>query len=189
MRNALRLPVFVLLVIGAMACPVHAVPAYLTAFETAYPDAAGSRIDSCNLCHSAVPQRNPYGTAFGNAGRTFPPIEPLDSDGDGATNLEEILALTFPGDPGDAPPPLPSPTPTETPILASPTPTATVGAGACAGDCNGDGFVTIDELLKAVNIALGTVGAEVCPTVDRNGDGVVTIDELVLAVSAALNGC
>lgn len=57
------------------------------------------------------------------------------------------------------------------------------------GDCNGNSAVTIDELLKAVNIALGTVGVNVCLPVDRNGNGGVTIDELVLAVSAALNGC
>jgi hypothetical protein len=37
---------------------------------------------------------------------------------------------------------------------ASPTPTATPFAG-CVGDCNGNGVVTIDELIRAVGISLG----------------------------------
>jgi hypothetical protein len=69
-----------------------------------------------------------------------------------------------------------------------------IGAGAgsfrirCVGDCNGEGRVTVDELVRGVNLALGTPTAE-CPAFDRNGDGLVTIDELVRAVNSALNGC
>jgi hypothetical protein len=59
----------------------------------------------------------------------------------------------------------------------------------CAGDCDGDGAVTIDELLRGVNIALGTVGVDECPSFDGNGDGTVTVDELLTAVNHALNGC
>lgn len=66
------------------------------------------------------------------------------------------------------------------------------GAGAirnrCVGDCNRDGRVTVDELVRGVNLALGAPTAE-CPTFDRNADGLVTIDELVGAVNSALNGC
>jgi hypothetical protein len=49
--------------------------------------------------------------------------------------------------------------------------------------------VTIDELIKGVNIALGALPLEACPPFDRNEDGAVTVDELVAAVSNALYGC
>jgi len=60
---------------------------------------------------------------------------------------------------------------------------------ACVGDCSGDGFVTIDELIAGVNIALGTASVDTCPSFDTSGDGAVTIDELLKAVTAALGGC
>lgn len=70
--------------------------------------------------------------------------------------------------------------------------TATTFAAAsipsCAGDCNHDGAVTVDELLTAVNIALNGDPAA-CPSCDANGDGIVTVDELVTAVGFALGGC
>jgi hypothetical protein len=62
-------------------------------------------------------------------------------------------------------------------------------AAGCIGDCESDGNVTIDELLRAVNIALGTLAIDLCPAIDRNGDGRAGIDELVAAVNAALTGC
>lgn len=60
---------------------------------------------------------------------------------------------------------------------------------ACAGDCNGDDRITIDELVRAVNIALGTNPVSDCTSLDINGDGRVSIDELVRAVNGALAGC
>jgi hypothetical protein len=60
---------------------------------------------------------------------------------------------------------------------------------ACVGDCGGDGAVTVDELVVAVTIALGSAGSERCTAVDVNADGAVTIDEIVGAVKAALEGC
>jgi len=167
------------------ARPAHAVPAHLRSFEAAYPAAVGSRIDTCSLCHSSGSARNTYGAAYKNAGHQFAPIEADDSDGDGFTNLEEIVALTFPGNASDPPAPQASPTPTVTPL---PTATRTPG-GACTGDCNQDGTVAIDELIKAVNIALGGAALDVCTAADRNGNGTVTIDELLAAVNAALGGC
>jgi hypothetical protein len=71
----------------------------------------------------------------------------------------------------------------------TPTPTATPHASGCVGDCNGDSSVTIDELVRSVNIALGNAAVEVCVATDRNGNGAVTIDEVVAAVNGALNGC
>lgn len=66
---------------------------------------------------------------------------------------------------------------------------AAVPAQGCTGDCNGDGEVTIDELLLGVNIALGTLSVDACPRFDANGDSTVTITELLIAVNLALNGC
>ncbi len=60
---------------------------------------------------------------------------------------------------------------------------------SCAGDCNGDFTVTVDELLTAVNIALGKAPAINCAAADLNQDGIVTVDEIVSAVNSALNGC
>lgn len=59
----------------------------------------------------------------------------------------------------------------------------------CAGDCNGDGTVAINELVVGVNIALGSAAVSTCPAVDGNGDGMATINELVAAVNNALGGC
>lgn len=107
---------------------------------------------------------------------------------------------------------LPTPTPTTTPTLtATPTPsatrsrTATVSAvdsptptpsstpshtpPACVGDCNGNGTVSVDELIQGVNINLGNAEVSACPAADRNGDGQVRVDELIAAVTRALDGC
>ena len=85
------------------------------------------------------------------------------------------------------------PTATATPIAtASAPPTASPTGGvppACAGDCNGDGSVTIDELVRAVNIALGSLPIVHCAPIDGDADGNAAIDELVRAVNATLQGC
>ncbi|MFI5367220.1 MAG: hypothetical protein ACHQ4J_16540, partial [Candidatus Binatia bacterium] len=54
---------------------------------------------------------------------------------------------------------------------------------------DGDGSVTVDELLTGVDIALGSAPITDCPSFDSNGDGAVTIDELLVAVNHALSGC
>jgi hypothetical protein len=79
----------------------------------------------------------------------------------------------------------PSATPTQTPT-STPTITPTPTAAKCAGDCNNDGEVTIDELINMVNHALGGT-AQPCP----NGipKEPVTIDEIISAVNNALGGC
>lgn len=59
----------------------------------------------------------------------------------------------------------------------------------CVGDCNGDGEVTVDEVVRGVNIALGGLAVSECVPADRDGDGAVTIDEIVAAVQAALSSC
>ncbi len=60
---------------------------------------------------------------------------------------------------------------------------------ACVGDCNGNGEVTVNELVAMVNIALETAPLSQCRAGDSNGDGAVTVAEIVTAVSRALNGC
>jgi len=57
----------------------------------------------------------------------------------------------------------------------------------CAGDWNGDGQTTVDEIVRAVNAALNGCEAP-CPG-DLNEDGATTIDEIVTAVGVVLNGC
>jgi cysteine-rich repeat protein len=59
----------------------------------------------------------------------------------------------------------------------------------CGGDCTGDGKVTIDELVTAVAIALGTKPVTECTAADGNSNGRVEINELVGAVNSALSGC
>jgi hypothetical protein len=59
----------------------------------------------------------------------------------------------------------------------------------CVGDCEGSKSVSIDELVRCVNIALGSAALGQCDACDVGGDTRVSIDELVAAVNAALNGC
>ena len=63
----------------------------------------GTRLDSCDTCHTSGFDFNPYGDDLRSAGINFAAIESSDSDGDGFTNITEISALTFPGDPNDFP--------------------------------------------------------------------------------------
>ncbi len=79
-------------------------------------------------------------------------------------------------------------------ISVGPTPTVTPGDGACTGDCDGDGAVTINELVRMTNMALGVSicgeGAVApCPAGDANGDCAITVEELVRAVGNSQNGC
>ena len=59
----------------------------------------------------------------------------------------------------------------------------------CGGDCDGDGTVGVDELVRGVSIALGVLPLEACAAVDTNGSTSVTIDELIGALDRALRGC
>ena len=122
-----------------------AAPADLSSIVAKYPILNLSSLQTCDLCHtSSPPNLNPYGAAYKAAGRNvaaFAQIENLDSDGDGFTNIQEINALTFPGNPASFPvlptatnvPPTntPAPTntsvpgPTNTPVPTTVNPTAT----------------------------------------------------------------
>jgi len=63
------------------------------------------------------------------------------------------------------------------------------GVLACVGDCNGNGSVSIGELISGVNIALGNALVSTCTAFDPNGNGTVSINELISGVNNALNGC
>lgn len=62
---------------------------------------------------------------------------------------------------------------------------------ACTGDCDANGSVTVDEVLRGVNAALQLPGSalEACPSFDRNLDGAVTVEEILRAVGIALTTC
>jgi len=59
----------------------------------------------------------------------------------------------------------------------------------CAGDCNLDGAVTVDDVLTLVTIAIGDRPLAACPAGDGNDDAAITIDDILAAVANALNGC
>lgn len=101
----------VLAILAFGVTSAHAVSSYLSNFESTYPVAAGSVIDTCSLCHASLSTyaRNVYGSAFASAGHSFTAIQAADSDGDGFSNLAEINAKTFPGDPNSHPAGTPSP--------------------------------------------------------------------------------
>lgn len=80
-----------------------------------------------------------------------------------------------------------SPSPATT-ATATPVASRTASASRCAGDCDGDGMVTIGELVQAVAIATGAP-LDTCPGLDADGDGAIEIGELVGAVTHALAGC
>jgi Tol biopolymer transport system component len=73
-------------------------------------------------------------------------------------------------------------------------PMPTPGPTACTGDCDGDGAVTINELVRMTNMALGVSicgegAVAACPAGDANGDCAITVEELVRGVGNNQNGC
>jgi outer membrane protein assembly factor BamB len=69
-------------------------------------------------------------------------------------------------------------------VAAAPRPSA-----GCVGDCNGDATVSVDELIRAVSISLGTSTIDTCDAIDNNRDGTVAVSELVRGVGKSLGGC
>lgn len=78
---------------------------YYIMFQKAYPKTVNSRIDFC-ICHQSKDgggPRNFYGTDFERNRHDLKAIEDKDSDNDGYKNIDEIKALTNPGDNADYP--------------------------------------------------------------------------------------
>jgi hypothetical protein len=90
-----------------------------------------------------------------------PTVSPTEAATETAT-IEPSATSTIP----------PTPEPSPTPRLA--------------GDCNGDGQVAVNELVRGVAIALSGNGIDTCTALDRDGDGSANISELVSAVNNAL---
>jgi hypothetical protein len=111
--------------------------------------------------------------------------------------------LSIQGDPTPTPlPGDPTPTPTALPIdtpLVEPTMTSTVTASTssatptppamCAGDCDGNGTVTINEIVTLVSIALGQEPIGTCEAGNRDGDLQITVSEILSAVILELGSC
>jgi hypothetical protein len=75
--------------------------------------------------------------------------------------------------------------------LPAVTSTATVTirvAAPCVGDCDGDGVVSIAELIEGVDIVLGADLSR-CPAFDCDGTHRATVDCVIRAVDATLHGC
>lgn len=73
-------------------------------------------------------------------------------------------------------------TPTASPSPSPPPP-------SCIGDCNGDGVVSVDEVVKLIVIALGRVEVAACLSGDGDASGSIEVDEIVTALQRSLNGC
>jgi hypothetical protein len=83
--------------------------------------------------------------------------------------------------------PTPTATATVTPTPGGPTLTPT--RTPCFGDCDGDGAVRSDDLLRAVSIALEVQPIELCRAADANQDERITVNELVAVVGVVVEGC
>ena len=59
----------------------------------------------------------------------------------------------------------------------------------CAGDCDESGVVTVDELVRGVNIALDRAAVSLCPRSTKMPTVASRVNEVVGAVNAALRGC
>lgn len=59
----------------------------------------------------------------------------------------------------------------------------------CTADCDGNQKVSIDELLVAVEIALGQRHLTACAPADRDRDGTIVVAELVEGLRGAVDGC
>ncbi|MCK5368321.1 MAG: hypothetical protein KAQ62_07195, partial [Cyclobacteriaceae bacterium] len=75
---------------------------YTDMFNAEYRTSGGynynPQLGSCLTCHPSGSSKNTYANDWRNNGHNFANIESVDSDNDGFTNLDEIVAGTFPGD-------------------------------------------------------------------------------------------
>jgi len=148
-----------------------------TATATAQPTVTGTATATRSAVATAVPSVTPTHTVPVAPSRTATPLP-------ATATPTHVASVT------------PSTTPTATPTASgSPTttatgsPTATATPPRCVGDCDGDGRVTIDELLTGVNLALDEALLDACPAFDENGDGAVTVNEIIAGVNASLGPC
>jgi len=91
------------LAITCVMLPALANQTVLDAAIDKYPFIDDTRLDTCALCHTDPPALNPYGTELLEAELVFEDVEYENPDGDLVGSLDEINALTFPGDGTDFP--------------------------------------------------------------------------------------
>jgi hypothetical protein len=107
LHSTLRLLVVLCLSLGASL--IHAKPVGPRLFCSHYPDVPACRgaVVACTGCHTAAPELNDYGSAVASAltgayedtiDEALVAVEGDDSDGDGLSNLEELVLGTRPGD-------------------------------------------------------------------------------------------
>ena len=65
---------------------------------------------------------------------------------------------------------------------------ASLATARCAGDCDGNGSVSVGELIKGVRMAFGE-SAGACAAMEANSAGCTTIAGYIAALSGALIGC
>lgn len=59
----------------------------------------------------------------------------------------------------------------------------------CTGDCNGDGAIRVDEILRGVNILLDRQPLDDCRAMDGDNSVSISVADLVQAVIGAIEGC
>lgn len=148
-----------------------------------------------SLCSPVTPTATatPSATSIATATSTYTPTLPATGTDTPVATPTPTGSATLTGTSTGTPTSAATPTAT-LPVEVTLTATSTLSATAtaitrCSGDCSGDGEVTISDLIRAVNVALGSSPVADCLAADGNGDGAVSINELIAAVNAALQGC
>ena len=104
-RMFTRVTAALILTVTAGALAATAQPRYVRSLIAKYPHVAKTKLADCRTCHIADQPGvlNAYGEALRDSTLRYAAVEKLDSDRDGARNLAEIQALTFPGEASDKP--------------------------------------------------------------------------------------
>lgn len=166
------------LAIAGAPLGVQARSSYLSTFNTTY-GTANTKLDSCGTCHaSSTSTWNAYGNDVkaniaSGISKALSIVEPLDSDGDKFSNLDEINALSLPGDPKDVPAVVSTCPDADGDGYAVCDGVCTLPAGKQCGDCN--------DANPAVNPGV----TEICSNgIDDNCDGLVDAKDPLCASPA-----
>ena len=204
MKKRIGIGLIILLVVALVAIPeASATNTIKSTLLTKYSLPTNSPLNTCDTCHipGDTSSWNSYGTALQaqiNGGATatqgMTNIEPLDSDGDGFTNLQELTAAppTFPGDATSFPPTSDTTPPVITMLGSTPVSIVVgsvyVDAGATATD-NVDGDLTSAIVtLNSVNTAVIGSYTVTYNVVDAAGNHAVEVVRTVNVVAAAVVG-
>lgn len=131
----------------------------------AFPAAILHAYDATDLSHELYSSRSTAAADFGEAVKFTPPLV-----ANGKVFVATSTQLTAFG--------LSS---------SSPTGPGNAGGGGCVGDCTGSGLVSVADLLRLVDIALGNADASTCGAGAAGAP--VSVVEILTAVHDALDGC